>query len=59
MCLESPQEKWLQGDSGIDEKEVCHSPLSPLPSPLVILVFRSFHIQRGYNQVSVCCSVYL
>lgn len=40
---------------GIAGKGVC---VVPLPLPTAILLSRSFHTQRGCNQVSVGCSEY-
>lgn len=55
VCLESAQKTWLQDDSGHSWKgSVC----PPLPLPTAILLSRSFHTQRGCNQVSVGCSEY-
>lgn len=38
---------------GIAAKEVT----PPFPLPTAILLSRSFHIERGCNQVTMCCSV--
>lgn len=57
MCVLSlPRRNGFRVIQGIDEKGVCHSPLPSRPPP-AILISRSFHIQRGYNQVCLCAAV--